>query len=118
MSQIEGLAENELLLMDWETKDGHKGRDWFAPRPYKNEALQNPGLNLSATKTTSGYELTLTSQAPAFFVAVETTCPGRFSDNAVLVMPDEPVVTTFTPSNLSDSADFTLNDLYSATYPA
>ncbi len=73
-------------------------------------------MDLAVSKTQGGYELTVTSAAPAFFATVEADCEGRFSDNAFLVVPGEPVVVRFEPKEASRSPIFATRDLHSATY--
>jgi beta-mannosidase len=50
------------------------------------------------------------------FVALESSTPGRFSDNAFTLFPGHPARITFTPDNPDETPEFTLRDLHSATY--
>ena len=106
------LAEDEILTFIWETADGLRGGDHFAPRPYKYYDLLPPELDLQA----DGNRLTISSQQMALFVAVEADVPGRFSNNAFTVFPGYPAEITFTPRDPGRVATFTLRDLHSATY--
>lgn len=104
------LAEGEFLHFAWEA-DGHTGSDLFAPKPYKTYDLQDANLTFEQ----DGNRLTVTAQALALFVTVEADMPGRFSTNAVPVIPGQPAEITFTPDDGDAVASFTLRDLYSAT---
>ncbi len=110
---LSDLGEQELLYFSWQAEDGSGGRDHFAPRPYKSYDLLPANVQL----TQAGNDLILKSDAAAFFVALEADVPGRFSDNGMLVLPDDPVSLSFTPSDASASPKFTMRDLHSATYP-
>lgn len=105
------LTRNEILHFAWVDDDGIFGHDHFAPEPYKSYDLRDPCLSL----TVSGDELTITSENPAFFVTAEADQPGRFSANAVFVLPGQPTRLKFSPDCPEKPAQFTLRDLYSAT---
>ncbi len=110
----EVLGSGELLAFNWETPDGQRGGDVFAPRPYKTYDLQAPELDLSV----QGDELTISAQRLALFVAIEADVPGRFSNNAFTVFPGFPAKVTFTPAEPGANPNYTLRDLHSATYAA
>ncbi|MEO5613386.1 MAG: glycoside hydrolase family 2 protein, partial [Cypionkella sp.] len=67
-------------------------------------------------ETNGIYEITLTAEALALFVAVESDQPGRFSHNAVTLFPGYPDTITFTPAQSGAEPRFTIRDLHSATY--
>ncbi len=115
LSTVTGLSEDEILVYHWETACGHSGRDWFAPHPYKSYDLIDPGLEFAVTQNGLVFEITITSTAPAFFVSLEADCLGRYSDNAFLVLPGNPVTVEFSPDGRDQNPAFRLNDLYSAT---
>lgn len=105
------LAADEILLMVWETADGRRGGDHFAPRPYKTYDLPDSGLSMQ----TAGNQITVTAQQLSLFATLEADIPGRFSNNAFAVFPGHPAVITFTPDDPQAAAKFTLRDLYRAT---
>lgn len=43
---------------------------------------------------------------------------GRFSANALTILPGQEVKVTFTPKVAGETAEFTIRDLHSATYGA
>jgi beta-mannosidase len=106
------LAPDEMLHFSWTTSEGATGSDTFAPQPYKDYDLQAPGLNAEIT----GNTITITASNLALFVAVEAEVPGRFDQNALTLLPDEPVTITFAPTDPTHTPKFTLRDLHSATY--
>lgn len=108
---LEALGPEELLLFTWETTDGERGGDHFAPRPYKAYPLQPSQLSCSQ----SGNKLTITAENLSLFASLEADVPGRFSSNAFMVFPDHPAKVTFTPDDPQAQPQFTLRDLYSAT---
>lgn len=110
------VEEHEILLFDWTAPGGPTIQDHFAPRPYKTYDLQAPNLTSNVTQTETGWDITLTAHALALFAAVEADQPGRFSTNAVTVLPGHPVTLHFTPKTPGITPAFTLRDLHSATY--
>jgi beta-mannosidase len=109
------LGPNEMLVWHIHLSDGTVITDHHAPHPYKSYDLPNPQIDMNITRNGQEHQLTLSAEQPAFFVALEADQPGRFSDNAVLVLPDTPITVTFTASN-SDDVTFICRDLHSATY--
>ncbi len=115
---VDGLRPDEVLLVRWRDKDGqhHQGQDLFARRPFKAYALQPARLNLSVEREAEAYRLIFASEAPAFFVGVEASAAGRFSDNAIHVIPGEPASILFMPDDPNAPIHFSWHDLHSATY--
>ena len=112
------IAAEEMLYLTWNSPDQPQGSgcDVFAPRPFKSYDLIHPDLTCEVDHTGEIYQLTLRSKAPAHFVSVEPSFPGRLSNNGMTVLPDRPQVLTFTPESANDNTEFVLRDLYSATY--
>ena len=106
------LAADEMLHFTWTTTSGAIGSDTFAPRAYKDYDLQPPMLDAEIT----GTSITITAKKLALFVAIEADIPGRFDQNAMTLLPGQPVTITFTPTDPAQSPTFTLRDLHSATY--
>ena len=111
----EALEASEMLLLSSSSEHG-AATVHFAPLPYKAYDLLPSGLSLATEDTGDAYTLTLTAQALALYASVEASCPGRFSDNAVLVRPGAPVTMAFAPRNPGEPVEFALRDLHSATY--
>ncbi|MCT8161321.1 beta-mannosidase [Pseudoruegeria sp. SHC-113] len=114
---VRDIEADEMLLLRWNGPEGTSGSDWFAPKPYKAYDLQAPAITQEVVEDSGAYEITLTASAPAFFVALEADQPGRFSDNAILLMPGAPRSLRFVPAEAGASAPtFLVRDLHSATY--
>ena len=111
------LGAQEILVFDWHDGNGNRlGQDHFAPRPHKSYDLQAPGLTYEIASGGGIWTLTLTAERLALYVAVEADCDGRFSDNALTVIPGQPVTVTFTPKDATQRPRFTIRDLHGATY--
>ena len=110
------LGAQEILAYTWADETGPLGGDTFAPKPYKHYNLLPAGLTKSVTPKGSAYDITLTADKLALFVAVESDQPGRFSNNAFALFPGRPATVTFTPAQPGETPSFTLRDLHSATY--
>ena len=111
---VDGLREDEMLVYDW-VVDGAHQREHFAPKPYKSYALEAPEIEMTNTSDDKGQVIRLEAEKPAFFVALEADIAGRFSDNAFVLLPGEPVDIRFAPKETGAMASFTLRDLHSAT---
>lgn len=112
------LAVQEMLAFTWETPAGARSGDVFAPQPYKHYDLHDAKIDLQVTEKTDFFEITLSAQALALFVAIEADQPGRFSQNAFALFPGYPATITFTPASPGAAPRFTIRDLHSATYGA
>lgn len=109
------LEEGEVLTFLWQG-EGISGRDLFAPKPWKSYDLLPAGIEAEIAEEAGEWRITLTSRAFAPFVSVEADQPGRFSDNAVTLLPCTPVTIRFTPGAGGQPPAFTIRDLHSATY--
>jgi beta-mannosidase len=110
------LADDELLFWRWTGTDGTTGEDLFAPKPFKTYDLVAPVIDLKSQKEGEYWRLTLSASKPAFFVAVEADCPGRFSDNAFTLLPGQVREIVFRPKDRAEVPSFAFRDLHSATY--
>jgi beta-mannosidase len=108
------VPEGEILAYTW-AADGHQGGDHFAPKPYKSYDLQPAFLTHDTKKVGQSYEITVTTQSLALFVALEADQPGRFSVNGFALFPGHPATVTFTPKSSGPAPQFTLRDLNAAT---
>ncbi|WP_426034060.1 beta-mannosidase [Cypionkella sp. TWP1-2-1b2] len=110
------LGPQEMLAYTWSDGDTLISGDSFAPKPYKNYDLLPAHLSHQVREAGGSYEITLTAEALALFVAVESDQPGRFSHNAITLFPGHPATITFTPAQAHAEPRFTIRDLHSATY--
>ena len=125
------LEQDEVLVFSWDGKgdgegDGegeamtHAGEDHFAPRPYKQLPLADPGVRMTVEQDDTGshgsWRITLTADRPAFFVRLEADCDGRFSDNGFLLRPHHPRIVTFAGGSDASDPVFSVNHLHEATY--
>ena len=110
------LGAQEMLAYIWSDGSALISGDIFAPKPYKHYDLLPARLNHQVQKTSGSYEITLSAEALALFVAVESDQPGRFSHNAVALFPGSPATITFSPAQIGAAPRFTIKDLHSATY--
>jgi beta-mannosidase len=111
----DALAPGEILSFVWQGEGTH-GRDLHLPKPWKAYDLLPSGLTAEVAQDGPRWRITLTSRALAPYATVEADVPGRFSDNAVTLIPGTPVTITFTPQQADATPCFTFRDLHSATY--
>jgi beta-mannosidase len=113
------LRPDEVFVFHWQGPDGLKGGDHFATRPYKALDLRPSGLACTSSRREGGWCVKVRSQALSVFSTLESSVPGRFTDNAFLLFPDHPVEIGFRPDDPDGPEPvFTLRDLHSATYGA
>jgi len=111
------VGAQEILVFIWSDAYGNRmGGDHFAPRPYKSYDLQAPGLTHRVARTDDGWSIVLNAEKLALFVAVEADCDGRFSQNAIVVLPGQGATVTFTPKDATRLPRFTIRDLHGATH--
>ncbi|MEN8874206.1 MAG: glycoside hydrolase family 2 protein, partial [Pacificibacter sp.] len=85
-------------------------------KAWKTYDLLPAKIDLKTTQINDVTEVTLTSRGLGLFVSLEADIAGRFSENAVTLLPDTPLTITFTPESLGQAPQITLRDLHSATY--
>ncbi len=75
---------------------------------FKNSPLPSADVRCSASDAGGKWTVTLTSDAPAFFVWLSVgDIPGEFSDNSFTLYPGRPVELVFTPKEgFNDFASF------------
>jgi beta-mannosidase len=110
------VLDNEVLATVWHSKGGRHSGDVFAPKPWKSYDLLPPRLKQEVAAEGAGWKITISAEALALYVALESDRPGRFSMNAFAIFPGYPAEVTFTPSAPGPAPNFTLRDLHSATY--
>ena len=108
------IDAGEILSFVW--SGAATGHDIHAPKPWKAYDLLPAGIDAAVSRDGPRWQITLTSRALAPFATVEADVPGRFSDNAVTLIPCLPVTVTFTPQDPDATPRFTIRDLHSATY--
>lgn len=111
----DAVAAGEILSFVW-TGAGIDGRDIHAPLPWKAYDLRPAGIEAAVEQIGEAWQITLTARALAPFVAIEADVAGRFSDNAVTLLPCLPVTIRFVPQAPGERPVFTIRDLQSATY--
>lgn len=105
------VKDTEILVYRWRSGASDWTVDHHAPHPYKAYELPESQLRFEA----DGNEITLYADRPSFFAALEADVPGRFTRNAILVLPGAPETLQFLPRDPAAAGNFTLRDLYSAT---
>ncbi|ROU04419.1 glycoside hydrolase family 2 protein [Histidinibacterium lentulum] len=117
--RVQRAALGEARLLGWAWRhEGGAGAEHSAPRPYKAYGLLPPGIGMRVAQVRDAWEITLDAAALALFVSLEADRPGRFSDNAVTLIPGRPVTITFRPETNGPEPAFTLRDLHGATMAA
>ena len=114
----EALGADEILTFTWQSGEDILGSDIFAPKPWKAYDLLPPQIAHQVAQVPGGWQITLSAQRLALFVALEADQPGRFSRNAFALLPGQDARITFTPEAAGPAPRFTLRDLQSATYGA
>lgn len=90
--------EHALLWLKITAGDQTNSNVVFFTRP-KNLNLVNPEISTHIAAGKNGYDVTITSKAPALWTWLETPdADARYSDNFVHLFPDEPVTIHVTPS--------------------
>ncbi len=110
------LAEDEILAFLWGPPGAPDQGDIHAPKPWKAYDLPATTLSQTAKRSDTDWQITVETDAPAFFVTLEADQPGRFSTNAFALFPGYPATVTFTPDTPGATPCFTLRDLRAATY--
>lgn len=109
------VGADEVLVFEWSMADA-SGRDHVMLKPYKSLPLRNANVDSIIKQNGQCCELNLSADALALFVAVEADVPGRFSENAITILPGKPAMVTFTPNAPDRAPNFTIRDLYSSTH--
>ncbi len=112
----ETLSADEILAFTWGPPGAPNQGDVHAPKPWKAYDLPATTLTQKVTASGTDWQITVETDAAAFFVALEADQPGRFSNNAFALFPGDPATVTFTPAIPGTEPRFTLRDLRAATY--
>ncbi len=113
------IPDDALLHVATKSPDGQATTRHLAPKPYKSYAFLAPGIKLSNLSTDGALIIKLTTERPAYFVALHCDVPGHFSDAAFDLLPGEPRTVSFRPDNPDSLAEaartLIVRDLHSAT---
>ena len=85
------------------------------PQPWKAYRLTDPQITQTVTASGPDHTITVSAKALAPFDALESDLPGRFSDNAFLLISGQDRTIRFTPT-AAGAPRFTLHHLFAATY--
>jgi beta-mannosidase len=114
----DALTAGEILAFRWRASNGAAGDDHALAGRYKALALRDPGLAVVAEIRYDRLIVRLTARALALFVTLEADRPGRFSDNALTLLPGQPADIAFTPHDGDPAAvRITTRDLWSSNQP-
>jgi len=96
--RLDRLEAGEFLFMEWRDEAGNLlGENDFFPRAYKYYDLPDANVRADWSSRDGQPAATLSTDRPAFFVTAAHRTPGRFSDNAVTLLPGRERTLTFTP---------------------
>lgn len=110
------LQIGEILYFEWAGPDGVVHSDHFTNKPYKTLDLQNPEIEFDIVRSGEDWEVTLTCQTLALFVALEADGTGRFTDNAFTMLPGREKSLRFAPDLSDKKPEITVRNLFTATY--
>jgi beta-mannosidase len=110
------VAADEMLALTWTDGALHRGGDVFAPHPYKSYPLHPARIGVAVSAVGAAWQITLSAQSLALFVALEADQPGQFSLNAFTLFPGHDATVVFTPKAGGLRPTFTVRDLWSATH--
>jgi beta-mannosidase len=113
------VPAGHLIDYRWSASDGSEGADHFSPERYKALPLRDPAIVLAARAVEDRVQISLSADAPALFVTLESAAPGRFSDNCFALLPGAPRTVSFTPISGAPAdalAGLGVRDLYTATH--
>ena len=106
--------DTPLLWFKWNSPAAH-GSEHIALQRYKSLDLRNPKIAVDAHPNGNDWRIDLQAHSLGLFVSLEADIPGRFSDNAITLLPNLPQSIHFTPASPDLTPRFTVRDLYSAT---
>lgn len=98
--KMDKINDDEFLFIEWKDAKGRLlGENDFFPRAYKYFDVPDAKIKSAWSSVDGKPTLTLTADAPAFFVSATVEAPGYFSDNAVTLVPGRETKLTFIPRN-------------------
>ncbi|RJG42083.1 beta-mannosidase [Motilimonas pumila] len=78
----------------------------FIADQWKACELANANVVYQVSERANGFEINLSTDAPAFFCQLESAFPGQFSDNSVTLLADEVRSLRFTPEQAISLDEF------------
>ena len=110
------LAPDELLGHRFEASNGMTGTDITPLVRHKALDLPDPGLSLETRVDGGAIRARIAARAVAYFVTLEADRPGRFSDNAIALLPGRDAEIVFTPADgRTEDVRLGLRDLHLST---
>ncbi|WP_339691201.1 glycoside hydrolase family 2 protein [Celeribacter baekdonensis] len=116
------LKQDEFYVFTWQYRGQHEGQneggeggDIHAPKPFKAYDLIDPKITFETNDLDGVIEIILAAEALALFVTLDADQPGRFSANAVTLLPNVPQKIIFVPQDADITTNFTVQHLYQAT---
>ncbi|MEP1536826.1 MAG: glycoside hydrolase family 2 protein [Paracoccaceae bacterium] len=106
--------DTPLLWFKWQSDTVH-GSDHISLQRYKSLDLLDPEITATPHQKDGSWNIDLRAQSLGLFVSLEADIPGRFSENAITLLPNSPQSIQFTPTSPEQTPQITVRDLYSAT---
>jgi beta-mannosidase len=114
----DALQPGEILAFRWRASNGAAGEDHALSGRYKTLDLRDPRIAVETEIAGAAVRARLSAQALALFATLEADRPGRFSTNALTLLPGHPAEIVFTPADGNPAAvRFTARDLWSSAQP-
>ena len=114
------LPKGHVLIMDYESTDGSKGRAHFAAEPYKALRFLDPQIAHTATIKEGKLYISLSVKNLSLFTTAETGVDGSYCDNVIDLLPNEKAEIIFTPADASDlkaaQTNLIIRNLYSSSH--
>ncbi len=114
------LPAGHILILDYESADGSKGRAHFANEPYKALSFSDPHITHTATIKNNALHITLSAKNLSLFTSAETGVDGSYSENVLDLLPNEKAEIIFTPTNARDleaaHKNLCIRNLYSSSH--
>jgi beta-mannosidase len=92
----------------------------FALKPYKNLAFEEPGIVIQTKFSDGDLMISLSGRRPAYFLSLECSEAGHFSDNAFDLLPGEVTTVRFTPfttgTEKAAAASLVVRNLFTSTH--
>jgi beta-mannosidase len=110
------IPDQTLLAWNFAASNGMAGEGHYVLDTYKALELESPGLHKAVSSIGDGsYNILVKARGLALCVLIESTTPGRYSDNAFDLAAGESRVILFHPAAPTTDAtpQFRIYDLYS-----
>ncbi len=109
------IADQMILAWNFRASNGMTGEGHHVPGTSKALELASPDLQFTASPSGDGsLDILVEARGLALFVLIESSTPGRYSDNAFDLAACESRLIRFTPAvPMDDVPQFRIYDLYS-----